>query len=74
MGVVLPAHFNDESIMMFAVPQCLYYDSTYINKKKVKRLVLDYTLTAKGFTKDGVMDFSKRWNLVMPAIIMQNNS
>ncbi len=54
--------------MLFAFPQCPYYDGTYITKDKERHLVRDYTLTAKSFTEAAGMKFSNLWELVMPGV------
>ncbi len=60
--------YDDEEVMLFAFPQCPYYDGTFIGKNKERRLVRDYTLTPKGFTEAAQMKFSMGWDLVMPGI------
>ena len=60
--------FDDEEVMLFAFPQCPYYDGTYIDRGGRRRLVRDYTLTPQGFTEAAGMTFSKGWELVMPGI------
>lgn len=60
--------FDDEEVMLFSFPQCPYYDGTYINKNRERKLVRDYTLTATSFTEAAEMTFSNRWNLFMPGI------
>jgi predicted secreted hydrolase len=60
--------FDNEEVMLFAFPQCPYYDGTYIGKSGERRLVRDYTITPKGFTEAAGMTFSKGWDLVMPGV------
>jgi predicted secreted hydrolase len=60
--------FNDEEVMLFAFPQCPYYDGTYIRRSRERRLVRDYTITAKEFIEAAGMTFSKGWDLVMPGV------
>ncbi len=60
--------FDNEEVMLFAFPQCPYYDGTYVTKDKERRLVRDYTLTAKSFTEATGMKFSNLWELVMPGV------
>ena len=60
--------FDEEEVMLFAFPQCPYYDGTYIGKNRERRLVRDYTLTPKGFTEAVGLTFSKGWDLVMPGV------
>lgn len=60
--------FDNEEVMLFAFPQCPYYDGTYIGRNGERRLVRDYTLTAQGFTEAAGMTFSKGWELVMPGV------
>jgi predicted secreted hydrolase len=60
--------FDNEEVMLFAFPQCPYYDGTYIGRNKERRLVRDYTITPKGFTEAAGMNFSKGWDLVMPGV------
>lgn len=60
--------FDDEEVMLFAFPQCPYYDGTYISKNRERKLVRDYTLTATSFTQAAEMTFSNRWDLFMPGV------
>jgi predicted secreted hydrolase len=60
--------FDNEEVMLFAFPQCPYYDGTFISKNKERRLVRDYTISPKGFTEAAGMKFSKGWDLVMPGV------
>jgi predicted secreted hydrolase len=60
--------FDDEEVMLFAFPQCPYYDGTYISKDGRRSLVRNYTCIARGFTEASGMQFSMGWDLVMPGI------
>jgi predicted secreted hydrolase len=60
--------FDDEEVMLFAFPQCPYYDGTFVGKNGERRLVRDYTLTPKGFTEAAGLIFSQGWDLVMPGV------
>jgi predicted secreted hydrolase len=60
--------FDDEEVMLFAFPQCSYYDGTYITKNRERKLVRNYTLTATSFTEAAGMTFSNHWNLIMPGV------
>jgi len=60
--------FDDEEVMLFAFPQCPYYDGTYIGKGGERRLVRDYTCTPQGFVQAAGMTFSKGWDLTMPGV------
>lgn len=60
--------FDDEEVMLFAFPQCPYFDGTFVGKNRERKLVRDYTITPKGYTEAAGMKFSKGWNLVMPSI------
>ena len=60
--------FDDEEVMLFAFPQCPYYDGTYVGEGGERRLVRDYTLTPTGFTEAAGMTFSNGWKLLMPGV------
>jgi predicted secreted hydrolase len=58
--------FDDEEVMLFAFPQCSYYDGTYISRNGQRHLVRNYTITPKGFTQAAGLTFSMGWELLMP--------
>jgi predicted secreted hydrolase len=60
--------FDNEEVMLFAFPQCPYYDGTYVGEGGERHLVRDYTLTPTGFTEAAGMTFSNGWKLVMPGV------
>ncbi len=60
--------FDDEEVMLFAFPQCNYFDGTFVGKNKERKLVRDYTLTPKGYTGAAGMQFTKGWEFFMPGI------
>jgi predicted secreted hydrolase len=60
--------FDDEEVMLFAFPQCPYYDGTYIGENGERRLVRDYTIVPKGFTQAAGMTFSMGWDLFIPGV------
>ncbi len=60
--------FDDEEVMLFAFPQCPYFDGTYINKEKKRQLVRDYTYTPKEIVVVNDIKFSKGWDLYMPGV------
>jgi len=60
--------FDDEEVMLFAFPQCPYYDGTYIGEGGERRLVRDYSIAPKGFTEAAGMIFSMGWDLTMPGV------
>lgn len=60
--------FDDEEVMLFAFPQCSYYDGTYITHDKKKSLVRNYTCVAKGFVEVNGVKFSMGWDVVMQGV------
>ncbi len=60
--------FDDEEVMLFAFPQCPYYDGTYISRDGQRQLVRNYTITPKGSTQAAGLTFSMGWDLLMPGI------
>lgn len=60
--------FDDEEVMLFAFPQCPYYDGTYIAKDGKRTLVRNYTYTPKRFVEVNGVSFSHGWDLVMPGV------
>jgi len=60
--------FDDEEVMLFAFPQCPYYDGTHIAKDGKKTLVRNYTYTPKRFVEVNGISFSHGWDLVMPGV------
>ena len=60
--------FDDEEVMLFAFPQCSYYDGTYITRDGKRALVRNYTYTPKGFVEVNGVKFSMGWDLVMPGV------
>jgi len=60
--------FDDEEVMLFAFPQCPYYDGTYISSDRQRRNVRDYSYTVKKYVDVNGMKFSTGWDLVMPGV------
>ena len=60
--------FDDEEVMLFAFPQCPYFDGTYITKDKKSQRVQNYSYTPKEIVVVNDTKFSKGWNLIMPGI------
>jgi predicted secreted hydrolase len=60
--------FDDEEVMLFAFPQCSYFDGTYISREGKKTLVRNYTCTPKRFVEVNGVKFSMGWDLVMPGV------
>ena len=60
--------FDDDEVMLFAFPQCPYYDGTYFTRDGKRALVYNYTCTPKRFVEVNGVKFSMGWDLVMPDI------
>lgn len=60
--------FDDEEVMLFAFPQCPYFDGTYIARDGKKTLVRNYTCTPRRFVEVNGVKFSMGWDLVMPGV------
>lgn len=60
--------FDDEEVMLFAFPQCPYYDGTYITRDRQRRLVRNYTYTPTKFVEVNGVKFTSGWELVMPGV------
>ena len=60
--------FDDEEVMLFAFPQCSYYDGTYIDKGGKRELVRNYNYTSHRFVDVNGVSFSHGWDLVMPGV------
>jgi predicted secreted hydrolase len=60
--------FDDEEVMLFAFPQCPYFDGTFIDKHGKRELVRNYTYTPQRFVEVNGISFSHGWELVMPGV------
>ena len=60
--------FDDEEVMLFAFPQCNYFDGTYITRDNQRRLVRNYTYTPKEIIEVRGIKWSKGWDLFMPGV------
>jgi CrtC N-terminal lipocalin domain len=60
--------FDEEEVMLFAFPQCPYFDGTYINRDGKRALVRNYTCTPRCFVEAIGVKFSMDRDLVMPGI------
>ena len=60
--------FDDEEVMLFAFPQCPYYDGTYITHDGQTRLVRDYSYTPIDYIEARGMQFTSGWDLFMPGV------
>jgi predicted secreted hydrolase len=60
--------FDDEEVMLFAFPQCPYFDGTYITREGKKALVRNYTCTPRRFVEVNGVKFSMGWDLVLPGV------
>lgn len=60
--------FDDEEVMLFAFPQCSYYDGTYISKDKKRQRMQNYTYTPNEIVVVNDTKYSKGWDLVMPGV------
>lgn len=60
--------FDDEEVMLFAFPQCSYFDGTYITKDKKRIRLQDYSYTPQEIVVVNGTKFSRGWDLEMPGI------